>query len=457
MSARTRREFAALRTATARLTSQREKSAQAREAAAAARVLVVRAGSALARAAIAGWRYLLTLMPVLRLGLLWARFCAATGLAMQRTRSDQFGGLYTTIHSVPRLGQYRVGPHGWTMRVRLRPGQHLDQYTAPSIPLRHTARAQAVKVLELPDQPGFLDLRILRRDPLIRVTERPRQLAPGRLVVGATESGESMVFDFNEHPHYIAIGATGSGKSMTLACLQAAIAPTDAVLVFWDLKFGIEAEAWRARYTEVATTQPEVLTSCGRVLWLAEQRAAILRRLGVRNIAEADQLGVHLRRAYVHIDEVAELAHDHDAEKIADKVLRELLRIVQLVRAMGIHVILCGQRFGSDLGKNITSIRAQVSGRVCLRMNDAQTAEMVLSGLASEDQKRALTMLRPGMAIVQTGPTWHYARCSYLTTVEIRVLAAAHADKRISWDQLVLADRAALDAHQQNDRKEAVR
>jgi S-DNA-T family DNA segregation ATPase FtsK/SpoIIIE len=121
---------------------------------------------------------------------------------------------------------------------------------------------------------------------------------------------------------------------------------------------------------------------------------------------------------------------------------------------MGIHVILCGQRFGSDLGKNITSIRAQVSGRVCLRVNDPQTAEMVLSGLASEDQKRALTLLRPGMAIVQTGPTWHYARCSYLTTVEIRALAAAHADKRITWDELVLDDRAAVDTHEQ---REAVR
>jgi S-DNA-T family DNA segregation ATPase FtsK/SpoIIIE len=120
---------------------------------------------------------------------------------------------------------------------------------------------------------------------------------------------------------------------------------------------------------------------------------------------------------------------------------------VQLVRAMGIHVILCGQRFGSDLGKNITSIRAQISGRICLRVNDPQTAEMVLGGLAPEDQKRALTLTRPGMAIVQDGQQWHYARCSYLTTTEIRALAAAHADKRIGWDQLVHADHAALDAH----------
>lgn len=181
-----------------------------------------------------------------------------------------------------------------------------------------------------------------------------------------------------EHLDQLAVGADeGEG-----ACDRwpAGSAPTAAALVVWDLKFGIAAEAWRARYTEVCTTQPEVLASSGRVLWLAEQRAAILRALGVRNVTEAEEAGVHLRRVYVLVDEVAELAHDHDAEKTADKVLRELRRIVQLVRAMGIHVILCGQRFGSDLGKLITSIRAQISGRICLAVNDPQTAEMVLGG-----------------------------------------------------------------------------
>jgi hypothetical protein len=410
--------------------------------------LAVRAGSALLRGSVTAWRYLCTVWALVRLGLLWRPFCAATGLAIKRMHTDQYGHqLRVSVHAVPRLDRYRVGPHGWTMRVRLRPGQHLGQYTEACVPMRHTARAQAVKALELPDQPGFLELRILRRDPLIRVTERPRQLAPGRLVCGATETGDPMVFDFDQHPHQQIIGATGSGKSMMLAGVQAAITPTDAALVFWDLKFGIEAEAWRARYTEVATTQPEVLASCGRLLWLAEQRAAILRTLGVRNVIEADTEGVYLRRVYVLVDEVAELAHDDDTEKNSDRILRELLRIVQLVRAMGIHVILCGQRFGSDLGKNITSIRAQISGRVCLRVNDPQTAEMVLGGLAPEDQKRALTLIRPGMAIVQDGQQWHYARCSYLTTAEIRALATAHTDKRIDWDQLIHADRAALDAH----------
>jgi S-DNA-T family DNA segregation ATPase FtsK/SpoIIIE len=180
------------------------------------------------------------------------------------------------------------------------------------------------------------------------------------------------------------------------------------------------------------------------VLRLAEQRAEALKQLGVRNIAEAAEFGVHFHRVFVLVDEVAELAHDHDADRTADRVLRELLRIVQLVRAMGIHVILCGQRFGSDLGKLVTSIRAQVSGRICLQVNDPQTAEMVLAGLPTEVQKLALSLNRPGMAIVQDGQDWHYGRCAYLTPAEVRAPAAAHAAKRMTWDALAADAQAAV-------------
>ncbi|MER5672781.1 FtsK/SpoIIIE domain-containing protein [Pseudonocardia alni] len=407
------------------------------------RALLVRLGAWITRRSVDGWRTLRTLLALVRLGLLWRSFCGNTGLALQRLHTAEHGRMRVEVFAVPRLDRYTISPHGWSMRVRLRPGQHLDDYSAVCTPLRHTARVQSVKALELRDQPGFLELRILRRDPLTRVTERPREQAPGRLICGSTDNGDPLVLDFAEHPHYLISGATGSGKSMLLSGLQAAIAPTDAAMVCWDLKFGIEAEAWRERYTEVCIRQDDVLASCGRVLALAEQRAGILRDLGVRNVAEADALGVHLRRVYVLIDEVAEIALDHDGERTADRVLRELLRIVQLVRAMGIHVILCGQRFGSDLGKSVTSIRAQVSGRVCLQVNDVQTAEMVLGGLDAEVQKRALSLHRPGMGIVHAGQDWHYARCSYLTTAEVRALATAHADRRVSWDELSTADIAA--------------
>lgn len=88
-------------------------------------------------------------------------------------------------------------------------------------------------------------------------------------------------------------------------------------------------------------------------------------------------------------------------------MLRELLRIVQLVRVW----------------------------------------EMVLARLPTEVQKLALSLNCPGMGIIQDGQDWHYGRCAYLTPVEVRALAAGHADKRISWDALGAEDQAAVAAY----------
>ena len=394
----------------------------------------------LRRWAITLWRHLLTLYVVARLGLLWASFCGATGLADQRTRIDrETGKVKVRIVYVPKLDRVRIGPHGATLRVKVRPGQDLDTYTGACSALRHAAHCQAASASEINDQPGYLELRLLRRDPLHRVIDRPREVAPGVLSIGLIEDGKPWLIDLTAEPHWVASGATGSGKSAIEAAIVAALAPTPAAILFWDLKFGLEAEPWRRRVTDIATTPEQVATWCARLLELAGRRADGFRRLQVGNYEEATAAGVHLRRVVVVCDEVAEIALGGD-----EAATSELLRVVQLVRAMGIHVILAGQRFGSDLGKKITAIRAQIGGRVCARVNDVETARMVLSNLDDDAQRRALTIPRPGQAIVQTSPTWHYARATYLSSAERRTTAARYADKAVSWQQLLDEDATVL-------------
>jgi S-DNA-T family DNA segregation ATPase FtsK/SpoIIIE len=419
------------------------------------RARLVRARAAMVRRLIAGWRLTLTLYAVLRLGLLWRKFCAETGLAKQSGGwHSESGRFIQRIDLVPRIRTTGMTGHGWVHVVRLRPGQDLDTYVKVCGPLRHAARVETVKAVGIPDRPGFVELRVLRRDPLDRVIERPRPDGPARMIVGADERGGLFVLDFRTHPHLLACGGTGSGKSGTINCVQAAIAQTDALMISWDLKWGIEAEAWRPRLTEIATTQAECHASTGRVLALAEARAALFRQLGVRSIDEAAELGVVLRRVFLIVDEVAEIAMDHGEKgedgktKLVDLIQPELLSIVQRVRAFGIHVILCGQRFGSDTGAKITAIRAQIPGRLCLAVNDLQTAEMVLPGMDREVHQRVLSIVRPGMGVVIDGAQdWRYVRSAFLSPAEVRAFATSTAHQRIGWDDLAAADRNAASPH----------
>lgn len=229
---------------------------------------------ALRRTAIAAWRHLLTVYVVARLGLLWAAFCGATSLADKRTRVDrETGNVTERIRHVPRLDNVQIGAHGATLRVRLRAGQDLHTYTAICPALRHTAHCQAATAAEIDDQPGYLQLRLLRRDPLHRVIERPREISPGVLSIGLTENGEPWLIDLTAEPHWVTSGATGSGKSAIEAAIVAALAPTPAAILMWDLKFGLEAEPWRARTTDIATTPTQVSAWCSELLDLASRHA----------------------------------------------------------------------------------------------------------------------------------------------------------------------------------------
>lgn len=426
------------------------KSAAAHQVLVLARAWAVRLGARMARMVVASWRYARSLYAAVRLGLIWARFCGSTGLADQRKQVDrETGKVRAVLSEVPQLRELRVSQHGWSQVVKLRPGQSLSTYLEVCTPLRHAARVQTVKAVELEERPGFVELRVLRRDPLNTVTERPRALDAGRFVVGSIENGDPMVVDFGLNPHLLMCGGTGSGKSGLLGNLLSAIATTDALVEYWDLKWGIEAEPWRPRISELSTTQAQVKDSTARILDHTAGRAELLKKLGVRSVGEAEALGVRLRRVYLVVDEVAEVTLDHGEKgaggaKLVDLIAPEVLSIVQRVRAFGVHVILCGQRFGSDLGPKITAIRAQVPGRVCLGVNDIETARMVLPGLDPDVHRRVLGISRAGLGVIPEGQDWRYGRGAFQLPAEIRATAAATAHNAISWEGLAAADLAAV-------------
>ncbi|MFB7873598.1 FtsK/SpoIIIE domain-containing protein, partial [Streptomyces diastaticus] len=105
----------------------------------------------------------------------------------------------------------------------------------------------------------------------------------------------------------------------------------------------------------------------------------------------------------VLVDEVAELfltASKKDEER-RERLVTSLIRLAQMARAVGIYLEVCGQRFGSELGKGATMLRAQLTGRVVHRVNDKQTAEMGLGDVAP-DAVPVVTSIppdRPGLAV----------------------------------------------------------
>ena len=323
--------------------------------------------------------------------------------------------------------------------VRHRFGQN-TQTVRDAIPDLASGLRGQVRVTRVYDAKGQLHQHrsrviVNRRDPYARVPA-PVAVSSTRFRLGVLEDGRDWVVDFRTDPHMLGVGSTGSGKSGFQAAFLAAIAPTYEVVCLIDLKHGVSAEPYRPRASVVAETQAQAVALLEDLLRLGEARARVCKAHGVDKVHD---LPTPPPEVYVVLDEVAELGVDDgapDGKALAKRGMADLLRCVQLLRFAGIHVLVMGQRFGSSLGPQITNIRAQLTGRVCLRVADTETGGMAVGDIAPEAVKAALEIPEslPGVAVVKGGPDgWQMGRVAHVPHARLAQVARTHADRRLPW------------------------
>jgi hypothetical protein len=343
------------------------------------------------------------------------------------------------IERSPRLGVMRPTPLGWRLGVRLHDGQHPDDYAKAAERLAHAWRVHAVRVTVA--KPGKITLLATMRDPLVKVAV---PAAVGELLtvrVGRLENGELWVIDFRTVPHWLNAGATQSGKSNLANAVIMGLAPQPVALVGFDLKGGVEFTPYAPRLSALATTRAECLSLLDDLVELVTVRMAQCRSAGVRNIWKLPALARPVP-VVVLVDEVAELflmADRKEKDQIA-KTGTALLRLAQLGRAFGVHLFVCGQRIGADLGPGVTALRSQLSGRVCHRVNDPETATMTLGDMdpAALDAARQIPANTPGVAVVAGDDgSWHRARSLLVTEEQAEQAARDHADLAPSWSEII--------------------
>jgi len=334
----------------------------------------------------------------------------------------------------PRAGVARRRPGGLVVRVRLHPGQVPEMYAPAAGAMAHAWRMHAVRVASL--ERGWVTLTATAWDPL-SVPWVPRSVLPDRLlraVVGRWEDGSVWVVDLRVSPHWLIVGATRSGKSTLMAALVAQWSKQHVALVGIDLKGGMELSLFESRLSALATTRAQAADLLGQVLEIALDRMALCRSLGARSIWELPDIGRPVP-VIVLVDEVAELylmaaGTDRTEKAEVGQVSTALLRLGQLGAALGVHLVVAGQRVGSDLGTGVTALRAQLAGRVCHRVTDKGTAEMALGDLDPEAVAAAqvISIEQAGVAVAFTDAGgWMRARSVLVTPEQARAVAQKYA------------------------------
>ncbi|WP_340378423.1 FtsK/SpoIIIE domain-containing protein [Streptomyces sp. SS7] len=320
---------------------------------------------------------------------------------------------------------------GLVMRLRMAAGQAPEDFIASADRLRHAWAAHAVHIR--PTKPGWLELRLIGWDVLADV-RRPRRWqkdgGPLSLPLALRDDGHWHVRDFRTVPHELILGATQSGKSVYLRNLLCGLARRPVVLVGIDCKWGVELAPFVPRLSALADTPDRANELLDVLLEEMEARFRLIglsSTIGPDSVLTSDVWGLPEKvrpvPVVVVVDEVAELflAASRDEEKRRDAMVTKLIRIAQLGRAAGIYLEVCGQRFGSELGKGATMLRAQLTGRICHRVNDESSANMALADISPEAAlaATAIPAERPGVAIVgDSSGGWSRARSPHLTLEE---------------------------------------
>ncbi|MFB7546044.1 FtsK/SpoIIIE domain-containing protein [Streptomyces sp. NPDC056154] len=334
----------------------------------------------------------------------------------------------------PKVRKVRGSSTGMRATLRLPAGLEPADVAAASERLRHAWGVHSVHVVET--RPGYVELRMTGYDVLRRVRmprRLPRKLASGPLVVPVAlrEDGGVFVRDYTKIPHSLTLGANQSGKSMYQRNLIAGLAKLPVGLVGIDCKRGVEQRGYAPRLSALAVTPDEAASLLEALVREMEKRFDLLSAHGVSDLWD---LPAKVRPVplVVLVDEVAELfltAAKKDEER-RDQMVMRMIRIAQMARAVGIYLEVCGQRFGSELGKGATMLRAQLTGRVVHRVNDKQTADMGLGDIAP-DAVLAVTTIppdRPGVAVAgDASGGWSRIRTPQLTAADAAEICREYA------------------------------
>lgn len=343
----------------------------------------------------------------------------------------------------PRILRLRPTRTGLVLRLKLQPGQDAFDVAASCDRLRHSFGMYGVTSREL--RSGVVELRMTGYDVLNRV-QMPAQTdtRPMRVPVALREDGAVHYRDYRAVPHALTLGATESGKSVYQRNLVAGLASQDVALVGIDCKQGVELFPLARRFSALADnpdTAADLLDALVAHMEGVYQLIRAEQRI-TADVPDADiaadiwDLPADLRPVpiVVLVDEVAELSlyANKEQEKRRDRIITALARLAQLGRASGIYLEICGQRFGSELGKGITMLRAQLTGRTAHRVNDESSANMAFGDIAPDAVLAAIQIPTdmPGVAISgdSTGG-WARIRAPHTSLRQAVNTCNRHADR----------------------------
>ena len=236
--------------------------------------------------------------------------------------------------------------------------------------------------------------------PILDQLKRGVRPAELRILVGVAPTGQPISVDLAMLPHILLAGASGSGKSMwlliALLCLVASMGADALDLIIIDpkgLDFGPLARLPHVRNQAIIEDPADAIEVLREITGpeLA-MRTRLLQEVGCANFRELRlrRPDVAAKHLVVAIDEYADIVTSLPREE-RDDFERQVLRLAQRARAVGVHLMVATQRPTVDL---ITgAVKANLPSRISFRLPQRADSLVILDQPGAESLLGAGDML----------------------------------------------------------------
>lgn len=201
--------------------------------------------------------------------------------------------------------------------------------------------------------------------------------------LGRSVSGEPIFPEVNKMPHLLVAGATGSGKSITIHSMILSLlfknSPEMLGLIMIDPK-RVELSIYDGIPHLLAPVITETKKTMGVLKWAIDEmdrRYQLLLDSGCRDIKSYHKIHNDLPYIVIIIDELADVMSTFGRE-----VEGSIIRLAQMARATGIHLVLATQRPSVEVITGL--IKANITTRIALQVASQIDSRTILDTAGAE-------------------------------------------------------------------------
>ncbi|MGC8775720.1 MAG: DNA translocase FtsK [Minisyncoccia bacterium] len=289
------------------------------------------------------------------------------------------------------MGEINIGPKVTRYTLKPAEGVKLSRITALNQDLALALAAHPIRIEAPIPGKSLVGIEVPNKSAAVvrigNLMAYPEFQKSGNLVfvLGRDVSGEPIFPDLEKMPHLLIAGATGSGKSVTIHAILTSFlyknSPETLRLILIDPK-RVELSLYSGLphlISQVVTDTKKAVNVFRWAISEMERRYELLEQAGSRDIKSYNSQNKENILPYlvIVVDELADLMASFGRE-----VEGSIVRLAQMARATGIHLILSTQRPSVDVLTGL--IKANITSRIALQVASQIDSRTILDMAGAE-------------------------------------------------------------------------